>query len=63
MTFRAYGRAEEKGVFAPDDWDSKLAERSGTLPNAQLQLEFVYGYAGAHDAASNLHRHLSLLLF
>jgi microtubule-associated protein-like 6 len=35
-----------KGVFAPTTWDPKLAERSATLPDVELSLEFVYGYNG-----------------
>lgn len=36
-----------KPVWTPSDWDPRLAERSAELPDARLQLEFVYGYTGA----------------
>eukprot|EP00854_Cymbomonas_tetramitiformis_P005597 gene5597-6783_t len=43
-----------KGVFAPTDWDPSLARRSAELPEASLELEFVYGYNGLHNTAPNL---------
>lgn len=36
----------KKGVWPPNDWDPALAERSAQLPDARLQLEWVYGYDG-----------------
>lgn len=36
----------KKGVFPPSDWNPKLADRSAQLPDAKLELEFVYGYDG-----------------
>mmetsp|Transcript_32689 Transcript_32689/g.92738 ORF Transcript_32689/g.92738 Transcript_32689/m.92738 type:complete len:986 (+) Transcript_32689:227-3184(+) len=43
-----------KGVFAPSDWDPRQAERSATLPDVDLSLEFVYGYSGLLNTAPNL---------
>jgi len=42
------------GVFPPSDWSPHLAERSGEKPGPGLKLEFVYGYAGLRNNASNL---------
>jgi len=42
------------GVFPPSDWSPRLAERSGEKPGPGLKLEFVYGYAGLRNNASNL---------
>lgn len=36
----------KKGVWPPSDWNPRLAERSALLPDAQLELSFVYGYDG-----------------
>lgn len=33
-------------VYTPSNWDPALIERSCSIPDAQLKLDFVYGYAG-----------------
>ncbi|PNH12713.1 Lipoxygenase y domain-containing protein 1 [Tetrabaena socialis] len=43
-----------KPVFPPSDWDGSPALRSARKPKAGLQLEFVYGYAGVENTASNI---------
>uniref|UniRef100_A0A383VWQ6 EML-like second beta-propeller domain-containing protein n=1 Tax=Tetradesmus obliquus TaxID=3088 RepID=A0A383VWQ6_TETOB len=43
-----------KPVWTPSDWDPRLAERSAELPDARLQLEFVYGYTGAQSTGQCL---------
>ena len=34
-----------KGVFTPSGWDGTPAKRSAQLPDAELELTFVHGYA------------------
>ncbi|KAG1660169.1 hypothetical protein FOA52_005269 [Chlamydomonas sp. UWO 241] len=41
-------------VYTPRGWDPKLAARSAALPDAELQLEFVYGYAGKANVSKNV---------
>jgi len=41
-------------VYTPSDWDPSLAERSEQLPDASLELEFVYGYAGKFNSSKNV---------
>ena len=43
-----------KGVNAPSDFDIALADRSTLPPEAELELEFVYGYDGVTSHAQNL---------
>eukprot|EP00879_Flechtneria_rotunda_P030506 GHRR01033144.1.p1 GENE.GHRR01033144.1~~GHRR01033144.1.p1 ORF type:complete len:307 (+),score=82.64 GHRR01033144.1:162-1082(+) len=42
----------KSGVWPPSNWDPSLAARSSKLPEARLELDFVYGY-DAHRATSN----------
>ena len=44
-----------KPVYTPSDWNPSLAERSGQVPDAELHLEFVYGYGGLSNGMNNLH--------
>ena len=44
-----------KPVYTPSDWDPALVERSGQLPDAELNLEFVYGYGGLSNGMNNLY--------
>jgi len=34
------------GVYPPSDWNKQKLERAGRQPEAQLELQHVYGYAG-----------------
>lgn len=43
LAFHAYAL---QGVWPPSNWDPRLAERSATLPDVRLALEFVHGYDG-----------------
>ncbi|KAG2450199.1 hypothetical protein HYH02_000301 [Chlamydomonas schloesseri] len=43
-----------KPVFPPSDWDGLPALRSARKPKAGLKLEFVYGYAGVDNTATNI---------
>ncbi|KXZ56858.1 hypothetical protein GPECTOR_1g774 [Gonium pectorale] len=43
-----------KPVFPPSNWDGTAALRSAKKPKAGLKLEFVYGYAGVENTASNI---------
>jgi len=45
----------KKGVFTPSGWDARRAiEASSAPPEAELDLEFVYGYSGLTNTAPNL---------
>jgi hypothetical protein len=46
-------------VLSPSDWEEKgvgdeVIARSSEVPDTRLQLEFVYGYAGIENLASNV---------
>ena len=46
-------------VYTPSDWDEagcgdSVILRSSAVPDSRLNLEFVYGYAGADNTASNI---------
>ncbi|GLC44364.1 hypothetical protein PLESTF_000049800 [Pleodorina starrii] len=43
-----------KPVFPPSNWDGTPALRSARKPKPGLKLEFVYGYAGVENTASNI---------
>ncbi|GFR41097.1 hypothetical protein Agub_g1741 [Astrephomene gubernaculifera] len=43
-----------KPVFPPSDWDGAPALRSAKKPKPGLKLEFVYGYGGVDNTASNI---------
>eukprot|EP00241_Pyramimonas_parkeae_P000789 CAMPEP_0114273362 /NCGR_PEP_ID=MMETSP0058-20121206/29060_1 /TAXON_ID=36894 /ORGANISM="Pyramimonas parkeae, CCMP726" /LENGTH=967 /DNA_ID=CAMNT_0001392819 /DNA_START=317 /DNA_END=3220 /DNA_ORIENTATION=+ len=43
-----------KGVLAPSDFNLAMADRSTFLPDADLQLSFVYGYGGTSNTAPNM---------
>lgn len=45
----------KKGVFAPTSWKPEDGERSGEVPKADLELEFVYGYAGLSNLSNNIY--------
>ena len=42
------------GVFPPSEFDPELVRRSACAPEAELELEHVYGYAGLDNTSSNL---------
>eukprot|EP00798_Chlamydomonas_sp_ICE-L_P017096 gene17096-23393_t len=44
----------EGGVFPPNGFDRRLAERSRLAPSAHMWLEHVYGYAGMDVKATNI---------
>jgi len=44
----------KKGVFPPSEFDPELVKRSSCAPEAELELEHVYGYAGSKNASGNL---------
>ena len=42
------------GVFPPSEFDPELVRRSACAPEAELELEHVYGYAGLDNTSNNL---------
>ena len=42
------------GVFPPSEFDPSLVRRSACAPEAELELEHVYGYAGKENTSNNL---------
>jgi hypothetical protein len=36
----------KRGVWPPSNWDPAVAVRSGQLPEAEMELEFVHGFDG-----------------
>ena len=42
------------GVFPPSEFDPELVRRSKCAPEAELELEHVYGYAGLDNTSNNL---------
>lgn len=44
-----------KGVFTPSTFDVDKVDWSSRVPDASLQLEHVYGYAGLKNTATNLY--------
>ncbi|GMH44987.1 hypothetical protein BSKO_12944 [Bryopsis sp. KO-2023] len=44
----------KKGVFAPSNFDEAAMKRSSQFPDAELKLEFVYGYDGLWNTANNI---------
>ena len=43
-----------KGVFAPSNWEPAYVARSSKLPDAFLELDFIYGYSGIRNTCNNL---------
>ena len=41
-------------VFPPSEFDARNVARSGKAPDAELELDHVYGYAGVNNTAPNM---------